>query len=69
MTYESLLAAFGGIEQVMGITHAKRNAVNNWRAAGIPFRHWPALIQAAIERGIPDVNFETLHETRQPRAA
>lgn len=64
MSTDDLIAAFGGREAVEAITGARRNAINNWRTTGIPFRHWPPLIRAASERGIEGVTFESLGSTR-----
>ena len=64
MTADEVFAAFGGKDQVQAITRAKRNAVNNWRNDGIPFRHWPALIQEADRLRIAGITFESLQSTR-----
>ena len=64
MTTDDLFAAFGGVPEVMAITGARRNAVSNWRAAGVPFRHWPALINAAGARGIAGITFAALTSTQ-----
>ena len=68
MTFDELLAAFGGRDEVMAITRSARNAVNNWRHDGVPFRHWKALIEAAGERGIPGITLDTLEGTRPARS-
>ena len=64
MTTDELFEAFGGRDAVMAITGAGRNAVNNWRHDGVPFRHWPALIMEAKRRNIPGITFEALFGTR-----
>ena len=64
MTTDDLFAAFGGREAIEAITGARRNAINNWRTTGVPFRHWPALIRAAAERGVEGITFDTLASTR-----
>jgi hypothetical protein len=64
MTTDELFDAFGGREVVMAITGAARNAANNWRHDGIPFKHWPALILAAERRGIDGITFDALQGTR-----
>ena len=53
----------------MGITGAARNAANNWRHDGVPFKHWPTLIEYAAQRGIPGITFEALRGTRKSEAA
>jgi len=69
MSTEELFAAFGGREAVMAITGAQRNAANNWRHDGVPFKHWQALIEAAEERGIPGITMKTLRLTRRCKVA
>jgi hypothetical protein len=53
----------------MAITGAARNAVNNWRHDGIPYRHYGALLKAAQARGIPGIDMDTLEASRQKVAA
>ncbi len=67
MTTLELFKAFGGREIVMGITGQSRNTVNHWRTAGVPFRHWPALVEAAANQEIPGVTLASLQGTR-PKA-
>lgn len=64
MTTDELITAFGGREAVAQITGAKPNAITQWRLAGVPYRHWPSLIEAASSRGINGVTFEALRQTR-----
>jgi len=64
MTFEALAARFGGVEELMAITGAKRNAVNHWRTCGVPYRHWHKLIEAAEARRIKDVTPAALEGTR-----
>jgi hypothetical protein len=64
MTTDELIEAFGGRVVVMAITGAGRNAVNNWRHDGVPFRHWQALIETAEARGIPGITMKALRCTR-----
>jgi hypothetical protein len=68
MTTVELFKAFGGREVVMAITGQSRNAVNHWFLAGVPFRHWPALVEAATNLDIPGVTLATLQGTR-PKAS
>jgi hypothetical protein len=68
MTTEKMFAAFGGREVIMSITGAKRSAINNWSYAGVPYKHWPALLTAAEKRGLSHVvNLRTLKLTRRVR--
>jgi hypothetical protein len=69
MTTDEVICAFGGREAVMAITGAARNAVNNWRHDGIPYRHYGALLKAAQARGIPGIDMDTLEASRQKVAA
>jgi hypothetical protein len=69
MTTDQVISAFGGRDEVMAITGAGRNAVNNWRHDGIPYRHYNALIKAAQARGIPGIDMDTLEASRQKVAA
>lgn len=69
MTTDELFEAFGGREAVMAVTGAHRNAANNWRHDGVPFKHWQALIEAAEERGIPGITLKTLRLTRSCKVA
>jgi len=64
MTFDELLAAFGGIEGLMAVTGARRNAVNHWRSTGVPYRHWPAIRAAARLWRIKGVDDEALMATR-----
>ena len=68
MTTEKMFQAFGGREVIMSITGAKRSAINNWSYAGVPYKHWPALLTAAEKRGLSHVvNLRTLKLTRRVR--
>jgi len=67
MTFEALVAHFGGVEGLMAVTGAKRNAVNHWRTCGVPYRHWPTLIAAAQARRIKGITLEALEGTRPCR--
>jgi hypothetical protein len=69
MTTDELLQAFGGRDAVMEITGAARNAVNNWRHDGVPFKYWPTLIEQAERRGIDGITFDALRGTREKTAA
>jgi hypothetical protein len=64
MTTDELIEAFGGRDVVMEITGAARNAVNNWRHDGVPYKHWKALIEAAEVRGVPGITMDALLATR-----
>lgn len=64
MTTDEILEKLGGRDGVMAITGAHRNAVNNWRNDGIPYKHWRALSIAAAERGVADVNMDALQAAR-----
>lgn len=64
MTTDELIEKFGGREVVMAVTGAHRNAVNNWRRDGVPYKHWPVLMEAAEREGIHGVTFEELRGTR-----
>lgn len=68
MTTDDLIRAFGGRDAVMLITGSARNAVNNWRHDGVPFRHWKALIEAAEAMGIPGITMDALLATRPKRS-
>lgn len=67
MTTDELFEKFGGREAVMAITGAARNAANNWRHDGVPFKHWAPLIEAAEQSGIEGITFDALRGTR-PKA-
>jgi hypothetical protein len=67
MTTDELIEAFGGRDVVMEITGAARNAVNNWRHDGVPYKHWKALIEAAEVRGVPGITLDALESTRPAR--
>ncbi len=69
MTTDDMIAAFGGRDVVMEITGAARNAVNNWRHDGVPYKHHKALIEAAASLGVVGINLCSLHATRQTKAA
>jgi hypothetical protein len=69
MTTDEVICAFGGREAVMAITGAARNAVNNWRHDGIPYRHWQALIEAAEDQDIPGITMKALQASRAKVAA
>ena len=64
MTTDRLFRAFGGREAVMAITGVSRNAINHWARNGVPYRHWPALREAAREAGIPGITDAALASTR-----
>ena len=64
--FDEFLSRFGGRAAVAEITGVKPNAVTQWRKAGVPFRVWFDLIDAAEKRGIPGVNREFLRSTRAP---
>jgi glycerate kinase len=69
MTTDEMIAAFGGRDVVMEITGAARNAVNNWRHDGVPYKHHKALIEAAERRGIAGITLCSLHATRTTKQA
>lgn len=69
MTTDEIFEAFGGRDAVMAITGAARNAANNWRRDGIPFKHWPALILTAEKRGLNGITFDALQSTRPQAVA
>jgi hypothetical protein len=69
MTTDELFAKFGGREAVMQITGAARNAANNWRHDGVPFKHWATLIEEAERRKIEGITFDALRGTREKAAA
>jgi hypothetical protein len=69
MTTDEVICAFGGREAVMAITGAARNAVNNWRHDGIPYRHFLALSLAAQARGIQGIDMAALWASRPKEAA
>jgi hypothetical protein len=64
MTTEGLFRAFGGREYVMAVTGVSRNAINHWLRNGVPYRHWPAIREAAREAGIPGITDLALASTR-----
>lgn len=69
MTTDELFAAFGGREAIQALTGAHRNALNNWRHDGVPFKHWPALIREAERKRLPGITFEALQGTRPQAVA
>lgn len=64
MTTAGLFKVFGGRDTVMAITGCSRQAVNHWHEAGVPYRHWPALVKAAVAAGHRGVTNEALADTR-----
>lgn len=64
MTTAELFKAFGGQEAVMQLTGTTRNATNHWHVAGVPFRHWPILVETAAKAGIRTVTNASLATTR-----
>jgi len=67
MTTLRLFKAFGGRETLMDICDVSRNAINHWLSYGVPYKHWPAIREAAAEAGIPGITDAALASTR-PRA-
>ena len=67
MTTSGLFKAFGGREHVMAVTGVSRNAINHWLKNGVPYRHWPAIREAAREAGIPGITDIALASTRSER--
>jgi hypothetical protein len=64
MTTDEIFEAFGGTPGLMAVTHASRNAVNNWRYDGVPYRHFRALLREAERAGIRGISLETLEASR-----
>jgi hypothetical protein len=64
MTVDDLFALFGGRDALMDITRSSRVAIYNWRAQGVPYKHWQALTEAADRLGIKGVTLATLRTTR-----
>jgi hypothetical protein len=62
--FDEFLARFGGRSAVAEITGVKPNAVTQWRKAGVPFRVWFDLIDAAEKRGIHGVDRNFLGSMR-----
>lgn len=60
MTADQIIAAFGGIAPVSEITGARRNAVANWRHAGIPAKYWPTLERSAKAKRIKGISLDVL---------
>lgn len=48
----------------MVICGVNRNAINHWVRQGVPYKHWPALREAAEEAGIPGITDAALASTR-----
>jgi len=67
MTTARLFRLFGGREIVMAVTGTTRQAANHWMHNGVPYKHWPAIREAAAEAGIPGITDAALASTR-PRA-
>lgn len=64
MSASDIIAAFGGIKQLSGITGASTDAVRMWRQIGIPPRYWHVLVDLAGRAGVPGITFETLQATK-----
>jgi hypothetical protein len=64
MTCAEIFKILGGREAVMEITGQSRNSVNHWLHDGIPWRHFPALKAAAVQRSIVGITDETLAASR-----
>jgi hypothetical protein len=64
MTTDEIFEAFGGIAALMALTGARRNAINNWRWDGIPYRYFRVLLREAERAGIRGISLETLEASR-----
>jgi hypothetical protein len=64
MTTDEIFDAFGGIASLMAITGARRNAINNWRYDGVPYRYFRVLLREAERAGIRGISLETLEASR-----
>ncbi len=57
---KDIFESFGGNSAIKDITGEKYPTVASWiQRCSIPAKHWPALVAAARERGLP-VTFEVL---------
>ena len=64
MTTDEVFEAFGGVSRLVEITGARRNAVNNWRYDGVPYRYFRVLLREAERAGIRGISLETLEASR-----
>jgi hypothetical protein len=66
---DDIFDLFGGRDGIVSVTGAAKNAVNNWRHSGIPYKYQHVLIRAAEGRGIAGVTGDTLHAARPTKVA
>ena len=62
--FDHFLSVFGGRALVAEVTNASQNAITQWRQAGVPFKFWFDLLEAAERRGLKSATRAVLIATR-----
>jgi hypothetical protein len=61
---DTILDALGGRHAVMRALSVSRTAPYNWRSEGIPYHHWPDLVDIAQTKGVKWITVDVLRATR-----
>jgi hypothetical protein len=66
---DNIFDLFGGRDGIVAVTGAAKNAVNNWRYSGIPFKFQGKLLKAAEAQGITGITLDALSDARPTKVA
>ena len=69
MSTDDILDKFGGVAGTAALCNCKKNAVYNWRRAGIPAKFWHVLAHAAAEKKIDGLTIAVISQARSQQQA